>query len=614
VVIRIFIPSLPRALIRYFHLVVARHFLQVWLVALLLVVAVGIFLCAYGDPAASFFSSGAARLRRKSNWHFSLADRLAAVLFALFLAVYVAMVFYKADFATYDDSEVFTDYSVRGIPYPPPIWIAAGRFFPLAYQEFNVVSRVTRSIAGYETVAVVQLLILLVAFYFSLQKVQIRFRFLILAAVMLTPSFVIPFTGLIFPERNILFWLAILLLCLNQYFKTKACWYFIAALVVTHFVLYYKETVVVFVVVFAISRALLEFTTNQQHSQRSFQEVVKDNALSLGMLAVAGIYATLFFVALLPRGTPAYVIQQHGRFEGLGVASTTPLLLWQLLTDWMPLVLLVVFIARLAWCILSRGELDTFLDPLAVGAVAYYFCIITLRIGNGWYMAPVDFISVFYLARLSAGWLRRRSTVRVCAVVIVFLSIVVHDALYSSFLIVERKSVITAKARFADFLRGYLATAKGDTVELFFPDAYGYDLMGLSAYLRNQGIQLDGSFADSQANGGSVGTRIVIQGSKEFADNKCVPYRDYVCHHAESARPGSLIVVLPDDNISITDMERVGRNATPLLDWRAPDFCTRKGSFFRSLHAMSRTYPRTRLPEHWLQLQVLQAELRDADP
>ena len=120
------------------------------------------------------------------------------------------------------------------------------------------------------------------------------------------------------------------------------------------------------------------------------------------------------------------------------------------------------------------------MDPLAAGAIAYYLSIIALRIGNAYYMAPVDFVAVFCLTRLSVVWLRHASIARLCIVAVVFLSIVAHDALYSTFQVVERKSVITAKGQFANFLGGYLQRTKGNTLELFFPYAFGYDLMELS--------------------------------------------------------------------------------------------------------------------------------------
>jgi len=596
---------------RYSYFLVTRHFFLTWAFCLVVVVVCGLFLNTFGDRVPSSSPLGMAERRPKLARPFTFADGLSAVVFVLFVTAYIAMIFYKADFALYDDNEIFTDYSVRGTPYPPHILNAIARFIPLALQEFNVLSFLTRSVAGYYSFAVVQLIVLLFALFVILEKVPIRFRFLILTAAMLAPSFVISFTGLIFPERDLLFWLAIMLLCLHQYSKTKARIYFLGTLVAAHFALYYKEPTVVLLVVFAYSRILIQLYTEHPCSHRSWRETLRNNSSSLGMLVACAIYMALFVVAMFPRGNFGYIDGQRARFGLLG-AAPQPLLVWHVLIDWLPLILLVVFSARVARFVFSRDKLDPVLDPLAAGALAYYLCILAIRIGNAYYMAPVDFISVIYLALVSLAWLRQASRVRAAIVVVIFGLVVVHNALYSSFQVEDRKSVITAKAQFVDFLKGYLPTVKGPTLELFFPYAYGYDLIGLSSYLRDKGFQLEGPFAYSHANGrGLQGTRLVVQGREEFADSKCVEYRDYVCHHADSARPGALIIILPDDNASMADLEHIRENATLQFDWKGPEFCTRKNSWFRSLHAVSIRYPRNKLPEHWLQLQVFRRDQDD---
>jgi hypothetical protein len=47
--------------------------------------------------------------------------------------------------------------------------------------------------------------------------------------------------GLIYPERNALFWLTILILCLQRANSKSTPIYFLACFVATHFLLYYKE-------------------------------------------------------------------------------------------------------------------------------------------------------------------------------------------------------------------------------------------------------------------------------------------------------------------------------------------------------------------------------------
>jgi hypothetical protein len=130
--------------------------------------------------------------------------------------------------------------------------------------------------------------------------------------------------------------------------------------------------------------------------------------------------------------------------------------------------------------------------------------------------------------------------------------------------------------------------------------------MLLSAYLRNLGLQLDGPLAQQDA-AGPERVRVAIWARKVFPNDKCVDYRDYVCRHADNPQSDDLIVVMPDDNASIADLDHIKQHATLLWEWKGPSFATKAGSWCRSLHAISRAFPRRPLPENWLQLHVFKA-------
>jgi hypothetical protein len=187
-------------------------------------------------------------------------------------------------------------------------------------------------------------------------------------------------------------------------------------------------------------------------------------------------------------------------------------------------------------------------------------------------------------------------------VAIVFLFVLVHDIAYSSFRMVERKGVITAKSQFADFMNSYLATEKGRNVELFFPYSDGYHIMGLSSYLRYRGFPLQG-----QRDGADeTVTRLVMASRENFDDSRCVNYRDYACIHTDRPAPGALIVILPDDDIAMSDAQRIAKNSDLVFSANACAACSKPNSWFRSLHAISAEFSVKPLPEHWLRLDVYQ--------
>ncbi len=566
------------------------NFLLDWLFFLGLIVVCAFLLGSPPDSLSSGLSQrGVPEGRGRLRSRLSITDSISAIALLLFVAFYVVLIFYKEDFAAYDDDQL-TDFSLRGQRFPPPIWPSAGRFFPLGHQEFNLLSFITRSPAGYHSFAVAELIILLLALVVVLGEYKFVCRVPILIAATLAPSFVISFTWLICPERNVLFWLAIMLLCLCGHSKTKARIYFIGCLVATHFALYYKETVVVFVVAYAGAQLLLQSYRRRRTGYRSWQELARQNSLQVGMLAVSGIYVVLFLV-MLPHPTFSYIIAKR--------EALSSVILGYLRLDWLVFILIPVLVLRLGRFVFFEGQLDPLWDSLAIGALAYFFCLIALRLCAPYYTAPVDLIALLYIARLSWSWLLKPTKLRVSVVTTVFVCVLLHNTAYSSFSIVERKNFIATKSQFAGFLRSYGPRLSSSTIALFFPYADGYRLMELSAFLRYKGFRLAGQSVTSS----EPGPGLVVEGREAFDNNRCVGYRDYACIHAESAGDGALIIVLPDDKTSMADVKEIGKDSVLLFSAETCGFCSRPGSWMRLLHAIS-YFSQGELPEHWLRLDV----------
>ena len=571
------------------------HVLLLWLFFLGFVITSGLWLSKRSHPMAAISPGGDTVSRNtKLLGRVNLADYIAAAMFLTFLAAYLILIFYKEDFAYYDD-DILTDFSVQGGNFLPPVWSALGRFYPLADQEFNLLKLVTRSPAGYHALVALQLLVFVAVLFVILRAFEVRYRVLVVVAAMVAPSFLIPFTGFVYPERNVLFWLAVMLLCLQAYSRTKGRVYFVGCLVAAHFALYYKETVVLFVVAYAITQLLLQLSAARRSGHVHWLEFVKENALSVGMLGVSAIYMMFFLVVILPHRSFSYI---NGLREPLAFV-----LLAYLQIDWLPFILLVVFSLRFGLFLFSNERLDPTWDPLAAGALACFFGVVSLRINSGYYMAPVELFALLYLANMSLLWVSRPSRLRMVVVVVVFLCVLLHNVAYSSFRMVERKGVITTKRQFADFLSGYLSAAKSRNVELFFPYSDGYRLMGLSSYLRYKGFPLQGQ----HIAGNETAPRLVIASRENYDKSRCVNYRDYTCIHAESPDPGALIVILPDDDVSTGDVRRAAEDSDPLFSANGCVACTKPDSWFRSLHAISVEFSVKPLPEHWLRLDVYQS-------
>jgi hypothetical protein len=570
--------------------VLTTHFLQLWFLLLFAIVAGGLLWSRYGQlPDGVGSGAGEAPRAIPLFRHLDRMDRLSAALFLSFLAFYIFVIFYKEDFAYYDD-DMLTEFSVQGRDFLPPIWPQVGRFYPLGQQEFNLLKLVTRSPIGYHSMVVVQLVLLLSILLLALREYQLRYRLLILFTIMIAPSFLIPFTGFVYPERNVLFWLAMLICCLLGYSRNRTPGYFVGSLVSTHFVLYYKETVVLLIVVFAVSQLLLQVRSAVDKKSPAWRELARQNALPFGMLAISAAYVLLFGLIMFPHGNFSYIAAMREPLRSV--------LLTYLETAWLPWILVVVVFTRIYGWIVSGRTLDLVWEPLALGAIAYFFGVISLRLDSGYYLAPVSLIALLYLARNCRDWLWKPSTASVALVTAALACLVLHDAAFSTFRMVERKETIETKGRLANFLKGYLSTSDSSTVTLFFPKASAVHLMELSSYLKYKGFLLDG-----QASG-SAGPKLAIQGADNYSGERCVNYRDFKCVHAAAPERASLIVFLPDDRVSMSEVKGFSANATLLFSVNSCEFCS--GSKFQLLHPISPEFSNTTLPEHWLQLHVFE--------
>ncbi|MGA7908258.1 MAG: hypothetical protein WCA16_12700, partial [Candidatus Sulfotelmatobacter sp.] len=210
----------PSQLLDHAYHVFASHFFLVWAFFLLLIVVCGLWCSGYRESLWST-SSSQGSAEPAGNRQFRATDGVSAVLLVAFLVGYLFLIFYKEDFAYYDD-DMLTDFSLQGKNFPAPIWPGTGRFYPLADQEFNLLKFVTRTPVGYHALVAAQFVVFVVILFFALREFRVRYRALIVLLAVVAPSFVIPFTGFVYPERNLLFWLVILVLCLRGYDKTKA--------------------------------------------------------------------------------------------------------------------------------------------------------------------------------------------------------------------------------------------------------------------------------------------------------------------------------------------------------------------------------------------------------
>jgi len=269
-------------------------------------------------------------------------------------------------------------------------------------------------------------------------------------------------------------------------------------------------------------------------------------------------------------------------------------------TDWPPFLLIAIIVPRVIRYIVFKARLDPLWDSLAVGVVICFSGVLAMKLYGCYYTAPADLIAILYLAWIAQSWLAKQSSLRKAAVIAIYVCIVASSAAYSAFRVIERKNVIALRSEFAQFLMNHKQVTSDSTIRLFFPYTSGKRLMEMSAYLNYKGFHMIGR----SDTGGNAKPLVLIEGGEQFRNNQCVDYRTYGCFHADRPQNGALIVVLPDDDVSMRDVENMSKDLIPLFSAEGSKLCTREGSWLRYFHAVSPGFASRPLPDHWMHLDV----------
>src|SRR5208283_2444249 len=152
------------------------------------------------------------------NW--SRGAILALTFLALLLACYIAGSLVWEDFTYYDNS-LFTNGTLVGQNIPLQLLPGDGRFFPLGHQEYNLIRHFTSSVTGYHALRIVQLVLLCAILLVFDEELSIQARVALIALALITPSILVSFSGLIYPEWNVVFWLVCLALSVKRFEQTQ---------------------------------------------------------------------------------------------------------------------------------------------------------------------------------------------------------------------------------------------------------------------------------------------------------------------------------------------------------------------------------------------------------
>jgi hypothetical protein len=512
---------------------VVTHSLRVWAVVLALAV-----LWALTRNLPLLGTSGESEQIDRTAWS-PITWGLGVIVLALTGAL-VTYTLWRPEFAG-RDGFTFTTATLLGENYPPPVWVPDGRFFPLGHQEFNLVRYVTVSAVGYHLVLVSQLVVVLWAANRLMRSIPATGRMVVLATLLVSPGVSTVFTHLVYPERNVVFCLAIFLLMVQQWDRAPSRLLLAGILLTAQFALYFKETSFLLLGGFAVTRLAIKSNDIRDVFRLGKREV------EWGLLALSAIWIATFMLFLLQARNASYAT----RFA----LSFTDIITGYILGN----PLLVVFFAIVTWRVscfmLRRGSLDLVWDPLGVGAAAFAVSYVVLKLYQPYYMAAAEFIAVLYLGQLALRGIRHASVLRRYALSAAVV-LVVATSLRTTFPnLAQRRATLDSKVAFTTWLSNRVANSSSPDMNLFLPYTSSFDLMELAAFLRYKGLPIELVVEPPRQRA----LRLVAPQS--FPNGQCARWWRFRCYESSAPPRGSFLVVLPEDEVSV---EKVAEGTTGL--------------------------------------------------
>jgi hypothetical protein len=469
----------------------------------------------------------------------------------------------------YHDNDVLLTTTVVGRPLTLGIWPDQGRYFPLFSREFVALAKVSSDPLFYYSFIALQLVILCIALNIALAELSVGWRTLACVLALSSSGTVILFVEAIYPERNIVFLLAIFIAAVRRFDVRPSRVNMAVALLAANGAMYFKEPTFLLFAAFALVRLDIA----RRAGRAGWRSMLRP--FELALLAATAVFGIQ--LAILVAGSDNTYVDNFniGPLSALGrYLRIDPLLL----------ALLICLVFRAVRWRRDR-RIDPLWDPLAVGAVVYFVVLVARGLAVDRYMGPVDLIAALYVTRevavkVSSRTERptRRALARSAVAAVAILSVGTIGT--GAFRAVEHRSVVTGTEELAEFVASYSSTNDG-TTRLWFPDTLDYRIMNFAAYL---------AYSHPDAVG-----RIELTAPLDFPDGRCVYYREFACSTSTSPQPGDLVVQLPDDTARASDgSSRVRLFEYSWLGRRVPTL------FGRLFYHEAPLYSGEQMPDEWL--------------
>jgi hypothetical protein len=288
------------------------------------------------------------------------------------------------------DEAIFAYRMTFGNPIFLP-FMSIGRFFPLGYQEFNVLGRLTSSADVFHAIAVGQVLLSAVFVWFVFFRLPWRFRIWPILAIFSIPSVFYISQSFIYTERNIILLLSVFVFCFYKFHRCKKQVYLFAALTAAFLSLFYKETVFLILLGFSLTKGGYQYTQTRGELRSKRPVGMSDFITELALIGFVLFFLSTYYIFTHPvRSGPLYDNVLEGPLIATTISNFSDYVTGHLIFT----LSVIVYPVRIFF--LSKFRFHPIWDSLLVAAFLFLTGNIILGLLGpySYYSAPGDFLII----------------------------------------------------------------------------------------------------------------------------------------------------------------------------------------------------------------------------
>jgi hypothetical protein len=286
------------------------------------------------------------------------------------------------------DEAIFAYRMTSGNPLFLP-FMSIGRFFPLGYQEFNVLGRFTSSPDVFHAFAVGQVLLSAVFVWFIFFRLPWRLRIWPVLAIFSIPSIFYISQSFIYTERNIILLLSVFVFCFCMFHRCQKQVYLFAALTAAFLSLFYKETVFLIILGFSLTRGVYLHTWKLRELRSKRPVGLSDFITELALIGFVLFFLSTYYIFTLSvRSGPLYGHVLKGPLIATTISNFSDYVTGHIIFT----LFVIAYPVRIFF--LSKLRFHPIWDSLLVAAFFFFAGNIILgRVGPySYYAAPGDFL------------------------------------------------------------------------------------------------------------------------------------------------------------------------------------------------------------------------------